>query len=95
MNFLTIFPYVGIGTILCLLVVFEIRFAGGGIYTYYTVQHGPVEIRHLFGTHYRVYVAADSSLASRTNRRDRYGAYFPLRAGSAAEAERRTDSMLS
>ena len=98
MNDLIIFSRCAAAGIVVLLLIFEFSAgrAGRGApanvgYTYYVPDGSCVRIRHIAGTLYRVY--ADDSACPLSLRRDRFGGYFTVTAGSAQEAERAIDEL--
>lgn len=96
MEALKILPYIGIGTLIVLFAIFEVKYKQGENvscntgYTYYTPNSNVVRIRHIFGSHYKVYVNGDCP----TNvKRDRFGNYFTLNARSALDVEFQIDEL--
>lgn len=92
---LTLLSRGGIALLLGLLALFELRSAsspgaGGGLYEYYTAQGRRLELRRVFGSHYRVY---DPDFNPAAYRSDRYGPYFPLRASSPQDAEAQAEAL--
>lgn len=89
---LNILAYGGIGILLVLLIIFEIkegRIGRGhapqnGGYEYYTQNGEMLRIRHVFGSLYKAYVFGYCPVATK---KDRFGVFFPVRARSASEAE--------
>lgn len=95
---LMILAYGGIGILVSLLIIFEIKEGRIGRnhtpqnngYEYYTEGGEALRIRHVFGSLYKAYVYGHCPI---TTKKDRYGVYFPVRARSASEAENFIDSI--
>mgnify|MGYP000854209089 FL=1 len=89
---LSILAYGGIGVLVILLIIFEIKEGRigrshtpqNGGYEYYTESGETLRVRHVFGSLYKAYVFGYCPVATK---KDRFGVYFPVRARSASEAE--------
>lgn len=94
---LNIFAYGGIGILIILLVIFELKERGfgkrmpqGGGYDYYTPDNSRVRINKVFPSLYKIYVYSNSPVSTK---RDRFGYYFTVKARSASEAEYLVDAI--
>ncbi len=95
---LMILAYGGIGILVSLLLIFEIKEGRIGRnhtpqnsgYEYYTESGEALRIRHVFGTLYKAYVYGHCPI---TTKKDRFGVYFPVRARSTSEAESLIDGI--
>ena len=96
MDVLVLLPRVGIITLVVLLIIFEVKDRRGCNYNnnvgylYYTHNNIAVRIRNLVANQYRIYVNGDCPVQTK---KDRYGAYFILRARSASDAEYQIDEL--